>query len=220
MPLPAIPDALWPQILDAVGGDEAARPLLLGLGSSTPRLRALVKRLLSFRLQVAAPEVSACRTCFPEISMLRVVMVPGDVVGLSALNGIRSLHLDGAGSVRASSDHPSLSVTSLALSGSSVDLESLRHMPLLEVLSIDGLASGSSLSPLGALTRLRLLYAHNMDPLDLLALGGNVPATLLCNIDVSLLGPHGAISRFRKSGPAAVVLRWLRTLAMCRGFGV
>jgi hypothetical protein len=28
--------------------------------------------------------------------MLRVVMVPGDVVGLSALNGIRSLHLDGA----------------------------------------------------------------------------------------------------------------------------
>jgi hypothetical protein len=163
MPLPAIPDALWPQILDAVGGDEAARPLLLGLGSSTPRLRALVKRLLSFRLQVAAPEVSACRTCFPEISMLRVVMVPGDVVGLSALNGIRSLHLDGAGRLRASSDHPSLSVTSLALSGSSVDLESLRHMPLLEVLSIDGLASGSSLSPLGALTRLRLLYAHNMD---------------------------------------------------------
>ena len=43
---------------------------------------------------------------------------------------------------------------------------------------------------------------------------------MLCNIDVSLLGPHGAISRFRKSGPAAVVLRWLRTLAMCRGFGV
>ena len=217
MPL-IIPDVLWPQILDAAGGDEAARPLLLGLGSSTPRLRALVKRLLSFRLQVAAPEVSACRTCFPEISMLRVVMVPGDVVGLSALSGIRSLHLDGAaGSLRASLAQPSLSVTSLSLSGSSGDLESLRHMPLLEVLSIDGLASGSSLSPLGALTRLRLLFADNMDPLDLLALGGNVPATLLCNIDVSLLGPHGAIGRFRKSGPAVSVLGWLRTLAMCRG---
>ena len=183
MPLLAIPEVLWPQILDAAGGDEAARLLLLGLGSSTPRLRALVKRLLSFRVQVAAPEVSACRTCFPEISMLRVVMVPGDVVRLSALNGIQSLHLDGAGSLRASFAQPSLSVTSLALSGTSGDLESLRHMPLLEVLSIDGLASGTSLSPLGALTRLRLLYADTMDPLDLLALGGNVPATLWCNID-------------------------------------
>jgi len=41
MPLLAIPEVLWPQILDAAGGDEAARPLLLGLGSSSWRVGRL-----------------------------------------------------------------------------------------------------------------------------------------------------------------------------------
>jgi hypothetical protein len=56
-------------------------------------------------------------------------MVRGDVVHLSALNGIPSLYLIGPGSLLASVGQPSLSVTSLTLSGSSGDLHLLWYMP-------------------------------------------------------------------------------------------
>ena len=144
----AVSDVLWPQILDAVGGDEAARLLLLGLGSATTWLRALVKRLRSFRLELFAAEISACRASFRKIASLRVVTFAVDVVRLSLLNGIPSLHLDGPGNLRASFAQPSLSVTVLTLSGSTGDLEFLDAMPLLEELRIDGLERGSCLSPL------------------------------------------------------------------------
>ena len=54
MPFEAIPEVLWGPILAAAGGDDAARPLLLGLGSSSRRYRGLVRRLLPFSWAASA----------------------------------------------------------------------------------------------------------------------------------------------------------------------
>ena len=91
MPLEAIPEVLWGPILAAAGGDDAARQLLLGLGSSSRRHRGLVRRLLPFSLAVFDDDVSHCRALFPKIARLTV---KGDV-DFSVLDNIPTLHLFG-----------------------------------------------------------------------------------------------------------------------------
>ncbi len=88
---PLIPEVLWGQILAAAGGDDAARQLLLGLGSSSRRYRGLVRRLLPFSLAVFDDDLSHCRALFPKIARLTV---RGDV-DFSVLDNIPTLHLFG-----------------------------------------------------------------------------------------------------------------------------
>ena len=96
-----------------------------------------------------------------------------EILRLSLLDGIPSLHLDGPGNLRASEScvQPALSgweapkqqmlrLKSLTLAGWRGNLEFLDAMPLLEELSIDKLDSGPSLSPIARLLQLRVVTAE------------------------------------------------------------
>ncbi len=65
------------------------------------------------------------------------------------------------------------------------------------------------MSPIAALTRLRLLNSERMYALDLLAPGRTVHLPLGCNMAVRWLEPDCAIGDFHKRGPWASVLRLL-----------
>ena len=156
----AIPDVLWPQILDAAGGDEAARPLLLGLGSSTPRLRGLVKLLLSFRLSASGADVPAIRASFLKIDGPCVVLGREDELAWGALDGIRRLHVVGGSGAWRHPGQQLLHVRELAVTDWRGDLDFLDAMPLLEEFRIANLIGDPSTSPIARLLTLRVLTAR------------------------------------------------------------
>ena len=162
MPLLAIPEVLWPQILDAAGGDEAARPLLLGLGSSSTRLRGLAKLLLSFRLSAAASgaDVPAIRASSLKIDGLCVVLGREDELAWGALDGIRRLHVVGGSGAWRHPGQQLLHVRELAVTDWRGDLDFLDAMPLLEELRIANLIGDQSTSPIARLLTLRVLTAR------------------------------------------------------------
>ena len=156
----AVPDVLWPQILAAAGGDEAARQLLLGFGSSCTRFRRLSKKLLSFGLSACCADVPALRASFSKIDSLRLALGRADVLVLGALDGIRRLHLVGGSRSWEAPKQQMLRLKSLTLAGWRGNLEFLDAMPLLEELSIDKLDSGPSLWPIARLLQLRVVTAE------------------------------------------------------------
>ena len=158
--LEAIPDALWPRILAAAEGDEAARLLLLGFGSSCTRFRGLSKKLLSFRMSACCADVSALRASFLKIDSLCVALGRADVLALGALDGIRRLHIVGGSRSWERPKQQMLSVKSLTLAGWRGNLEFLDAMPLLDELSIDKLDSGPTLWPIAGLLQLRVVTAE------------------------------------------------------------
>ena len=196
-----IPDVLWPQILDAAGGDARAGQLLLGAGSCCTRLRGLAKKLLSFRLRTFCADVPALRASFPQIASLCVL----DADDVNGLDNIRNLVLGGSVTLTPPAS-PLLCVTSLALWKWRDDLEILRRMPMLELLSIVGLERRACTSPIAGLTRLRHLSVQCMDARDVLALESVGGLPLGCALDVMFLEQT---RNYMSRGPWATVLRSL-----------
>ena len=201
----AIPEVLWGPILAAAGGDDAARQLLLGLGSSSRRHRGLVRRLLPFSLAVFDEDVSHCRALFPKIARLTV---KGDV-DFSVLDNIPTLHL--LGGIWPAPCTRLASVTSLTLTDWWSDLQFLREMPGLQTLQILGLTTNASTLPIASLERLRYLRCEGMMAEGVLALG-DLGLPLDCVLEVDNLLPLSQTRDCTSCGPWAMILR---DLASC-----
>jgi hypothetical protein len=200
MPLEAIPEVLWGPILAAAGGDDAARQLLLGLGSSSRRHRGLVRRLLPFSLAVFDDDLSHCRALFPKIARLTV---KGDV-DFSVLDNIPTLHL--LGGIWPAPYTRLASVTSLTLTDWWSDLQFLREMPGLQTLQILGLTTTASTAPIASLERLRYLRCEGMMAEGVLALGV-VGLPFECILEVDNLLPLSQTRDCTSCGPWAMILR-------------
>jgi len=204
-------DAIWSRVLGAADGKDAPRQLLLGLGSSSRAFRELLTRLLTFKLITYSGRVLAIRTAFPKIASLGVL----DADDVNGLDNIRSLLLGGSVTLTAPAA-PLLCVTSLRLWKWRDDLEILRRMPMLEVLSIMGLERRACTSPIAELTRLRHLSVQCMDARDVLALENVGGLPLGCALEVMFLEQT---RNYRSSGPWATVLRSLAHELLLHAFG-
>jgi hypothetical protein len=198
----AIPEVPWGPILAAAGGDDAARQLLLGLGSSSRRHRGLVRRLLPFSLTVFDEDVSHCRALFPKIARLTV---KGDVE-FSVLDNIPTLHL--LGGIWPAPYTRLASVTSLTLTDWWSDLQFLREMPGLQTLQILGLTTTASTAPIASLERLRYLRCEGMMAEGVLAPRlGDSGLPFECILEVDNLLPLSQTRDCTFCGPWAMILR-------------